>query len=99
MNTLKTNADFRAAYRGKRINSANLFMIVSKDKFPRLGIVASKKTGNAVQRHTLQRITRAAVRNIDLTSTVLVVFKEDSGRLVSKADIRAELDAALRKMA
>ena len=67
--TLKTNSDFRRAYaRGKSYTNPALVMYVRKNRAGscRIGITASKKIGNAVQRNRARRIIREAFRQINL---------------------------------
>ena len=67
--TLKTNSDFRRAYaRGKSYTNPALVLYVRKTRAGscRIGITASKKIGNAVQRNRARRIIREAFRQIDL---------------------------------
>ncbi len=67
--TLKTNSDFRRAYaRGKSYTNPALVMYVRKNRAGscRMGITASKKIGNAVQRNRARRVIREAFRQVDL---------------------------------
>ena len=67
--TLKTNSDFRRAYaRGKSYTNPALVLYVRKTRAGscRIGITASKKIGNAVQRNRARRIIREAFRQIKL---------------------------------
>lgn len=67
--TLKTNSDFRRAYaRGKSYTNPALVMYVRKNRAGscRIGITASKKIGNAVQRNRARRIIREAFRQVNL---------------------------------
>lgn len=67
--TLKTNSDFRRAYaRGKSYTNPALVMYVRKNRAGscRMGITASKKIGNAVQRNRARRVIREAFRQINL---------------------------------
>ena len=67
--TLKTNSDFRRAYaRGKSYTNPALVMYVRKNRAGscRIGITASKKIGNAVQRNRARRVIREAFRQINL---------------------------------
>ncbi len=67
--TLKTNIDFRRAYaRGKSYTNPALVMYVRKNRAGscRIGITASKKIGNAVQRNRARRVIREAFRQIKL---------------------------------
>ena len=65
--TLKTNSDFRRAYaRGKSYTNPALVLYVRKNRAGscRIGITASKKIGNAVQRNRARRVIREAFRQI-----------------------------------
>ena len=67
--TLKTNSDFRRAYaRGKSYTNPALVLYVRKTRAGscRIGITASKKIGNAVQRNRARRVIREAFRQIKL---------------------------------
>lgn len=67
--TLKTNSDFRRAYmRGKSYTNPALVTYVIKNRagLCRIGITASKKIGNAVQRNRARRVIREAFRMIDI---------------------------------
>lgn len=67
--TLKTNSDFRRAYaRGKSYTNPALVMYVRKNRAGscRIGITASKKIGNAVQRNRARRVIREAFRQVKL---------------------------------
>ncbi|MBQ7689564.1 MAG: ribonuclease P protein component [Clostridia bacterium] len=60
---LKTNSDFRRAYtRGKAYTDPALVTYVRKNRagICRIGITASKKIGNAVERNRARRVIRAA---------------------------------------
>ena len=61
--TLKTNSEFRRAYaRGKSYTNPALVTYVMKNRagICRMGITASKKIGNAVERNRARRVIRAA---------------------------------------
>ena len=66
---LKTNTDYRRAYmRGRSYTNPALVVYVIKNRagLCRVGITASKKIGNAVQRNRARRVIREAFRLIDL---------------------------------
>ncbi len=66
--TIKTNIDFRRAYmRGRSYTNPALVIYVIKNHagLCRIGITASKKIGNAVQRNRARRVIREAFRMID----------------------------------
>lgn len=61
--TLKKNSDFRRLYgRGKSFANPALVTYIFKNRAGncRIGITASKKTGNAVTRNRARRVIRAA---------------------------------------
>lgn len=65
--TLKTNSDFRRAYkRGKSYTSPALVVYVVKNRagICRYGITASKKIGNAVERNRARRVIRESFRQL-----------------------------------
>ncbi len=65
--TLKKNKEFRRAYfKGKSIASPVLITYVqrNREKTNRLGITASKKTGNAIKRNRARRIIKEAYRQL-----------------------------------
>ncbi len=65
---LKTNTDFRRAYtRGKSYTNPALVAYVIKNRagLCRVGITASKKIGNAVQRNRARRVIKEAFRLIE----------------------------------
>ncbi|MBS7360662.1 MAG: ribonuclease P protein component [Oscillospiraceae bacterium] len=65
--TLKENTDFRRLYnRGKAIINPALVIYYSKNRagICRIGITASKKVGNAVERNRSRRVIKEAFRNI-----------------------------------
>lgn len=69
--TLKSNIDFRRAYKhGKSYTNPALVVYVTKNRagLCRIGITASKKIGNAVQRNRARRVIREAFRQIDMSS-------------------------------
>lgn len=66
--TIKTNSDFRRAYmRGKSYTNPALVTYVIKNRagICRMGITASKKIGNAVERNRARRVIRESFRMID----------------------------------
>ena len=66
--TITDNCDFRRAYtRGKVYTHPALVTYVRKNRagICRVGITASKKIGNAVQRNRARRVIRAALLSLD----------------------------------
>ena len=77
--TLNKNKDFIRAYsKGKSFVSPVLviYVIKNREKNVRIGITASKKIGNAVQRNRARRVIRESVRKIypDLSNGFDFVF-------------------------
>ncbi len=76
--TLNTNSDFRRVYtRGKVYTNPALVIYVLKNRagICRIGITASKKIGNAVQRNRARRVIRAAAEMLpQITGGYDVVF-------------------------
>jgi ribonuclease P protein component len=69
--TLKTNSDFRRTYaRGKAYTNPALVTYVLKNRagICRMGITASKKIGNAVERNRARRVIRAAAEMLPTPS-------------------------------
>ena len=65
--TLNSNSDFRRIYaRGKVYTNPALVIYVMKNRagICRVGITASKKIGNAVERNRSKRVIRAAFRSV-----------------------------------
>lgn len=70
MNTLKKDKEFQKIYKkNTRLHSKYSLVFYNKNNktTPKFGIVASKKTGNAVKRNRIKRIIREIIRkNIKL---------------------------------
>jgi ribonuclease P protein component len=65
INTLKKKTDFDTVYqRGKRFGNRNLnfYYIRNKKQENRVGIVVSKKVGNAVVRNRIRRLIKESYR-------------------------------------
>ena len=65
--TLNRNGDFRRLYaRGKVVTTPALVVYYSRNRAGvcRIGITASKKTGNAVERNRARRVIREGVRAV-----------------------------------
>ena len=63
---LKRNKDFTTIYNKSRkvyTRYAIVFVSENKNNMQRFGFVASKKTGNAVQRNRIKRLFREFVKN------------------------------------
>lgn len=91
--TLNQNKDFRRLYgRGKCFASPALVTYVAKNRkgFCRVGITASKKIGNAVQRNRARRVIMAAWRAAlpDTTGGFDIVFVARARtRLLSSTEV------------
>ena len=87
--TLNTNSDFRRAYtRGKAYTNPALVIYVRKNRagLCRIGITASKKIGNAVQRNRARRVIRAAAEMLPpLSPGYDVVFVARTRTLTKKS--------------
>lgn len=99
-NPISNNSDFARAYkRGKNYVHPHFVLYVNKNRvgFTRLGITASKKVGNAVQRNRARRVLRAAVcavlpAHVGSFDIVLVA------RALTKTLKSTELEQSLRGM-
>jgi len=82
---------------GRKIHGRHFILAYTPNNriVSRLGITASKKTGNAVQRNTIKRIARECFRHcrIDIRGNydIVIIARIHAGSL-SKKHIRTELD-------
>lgn len=95
--TLNSNSDFRRAYaRGKVYTNPALVSYVRKNRagICRIGITASKKIGNAVQRNRARRVIRAAAEMLpEFKSGYDVVFVARTKTVFKKStEIRAVME-------
>ena len=95
---LRRRADFLRCYRtGRRRHGeiAILYFVPNELGHPRLGITASKKVGDAVERHRLKRrikeIYRRWQERASLPSMDLVVHLKPEARGVAWEPLRAEI--------
>ena len=66
INKLKRSTDFTTIYnKSRKVHTRYAIVFVSENKnnMQRFGFVASKKTGNAVQRNRIKRLFREFVKN------------------------------------
>ena len=95
--SLKKNSDFQFVYKnGKSYANKYLVMYVLKNNTQknRLGISASKKTGNSVVRHRFARLVRESYRlheNIFNSGLDIVVVARKSAALVGYFEIESAL--------
>ncbi len=97
--TLNRNTDFRRAYsRGKCYTHPAVILYVAKNRlgFCRIGITASKKTGNAVERNRSRRVIKAAVLSLSpcLEGSRDLVFVARNKTKYLKSNQLAEILAA-----
>lgn len=95
--------DFLTAQRqGRRVHSAHL-VIVLRDRGEgpaRLGLVTSRKVGNAVRRNAIRRCLREVFRlHRDLfpSGHDVVIIARDGAGAVATAEIRAEILSTLAR--
>ncbi len=99
--TLNQNSDFRRAYsRGKVYTSPALVIYVNRNRagICRIGITASKKIGNAVQRNRARRVIRAAAEMLPaIQGGYDVVFVARTKTIQKKStEIRISMERMLR---
>lgn len=89
--TLKRNNDFARAYKkGRSFVHPQMVLYVNKNRFKttRVGITASKKTGNAVTRNRARRVLRSALCQVVPTGQlgpydIVLVARGQTARLKS----------------
>lgn len=98
--TLKTKGEFKAARRGRYINTDMFTVVLSKPlEEPKVAYVTSAKVGNAVQRNYLRRVARVVFNAAnDKGKTMVVIFKPGSGAYYTKGEgnLAQDLAAALK---
>ena len=104
---LKRSRDFTAIYNKSRkvyTRYAIVFVSENKNNIQRFGFVASKKTGNAVQRNRIKRLFREFVKNnkekfkegTDYIFVGKAVLKEKLGTLKYE-DIERDMSKVIKK--
>ena len=98
--TLNVNSDFRRVYaRGKVYSDPALVSYVLKNRagICRIGITASKKIGNAVQRNRARRVIRAATEMLpQMTGGYDIVFVARTKTVRKKStEIRSVMERQL----
>lgn len=94
--TLKTAAEHRAAYRGKRSRSKYFTLITTSSDSFRYGIVARKTVGKSVERNRIKRVAREVLSESSRSGTNLVLVSERANG-VSNDLLRADLERLLRR--
>ncbi len=88
--------------RARRIYTRNFTIVSSENRKggPRLGIVASKKTGNAVARNRIKRLVREYFRlnrrKMNQTEDIIVIARPKA-RIERYADVEEELKELLER--
>lgn len=96
--------EFLRAQKGGRRHHAAHFTVILFDRgdaaLPRLGLVTSRKVGNAVRRNRIRRVIRELFRvEMDRfpSGQDVVVIAKDGAAALDSAAIRDEIHAALAK--
>src|SRR5580658_778061 len=101
--SLRTQGDFsRVRRRGRRLEGTHVSLFaapVRPPRRPRIGIVAGKPVGGAVERNRARRRVRAAVEALSLPSFDFIVTARPSARTVAFAGLQADLAALLERLA
>ena len=85
---------------GKKIVFRDLVVFVLSSHNPRVGIIASKKVGNAVARNKAKRMIREAYRqNTELNEWELVVIARKSLLSCDFSDVFATFEKLRQKLA
>ncbi|HDM77495.1 MAG TPA: ribonuclease P protein component [Deltaproteobacteria bacterium] len=90
---LRKRKDFQTVKeRGKRISTKNFILLIKPNSLPynRLGVIVSKKTGNAVQRNRVKRCLREFFRlnKKDFApppKDIVIIAKKGANRLNTRA--------------
>ena len=102
--TLKKNKEFRRAYfKGTSLASPVLvtYVLKNRENTNRVGITASKKTGNAIKRNRARRIIKEAYRQLfdKLKTGIDIVFVARAQTPVVKTDrILKDMTYHLKKL-
>ena len=98
--TLKKNYEFQFVFKkGVRINSNSLTLIVApcRKKYPKFGIVVSKKIGKAVVRNKRRRQIKEIVRKLSVLPNQYVFVAKDNINEASFIELTSEVKHLLRK--
>jgi len=102
-NRINTQGDFRRTMnKGKRVNSANLFITIrpTKDEATRFGFVVSKVVGNAVARNLVKRRLREIAAEViaEFPTGIDAVVRPGATSINASFDeLRTEVFAAVRR--
>lgn len=95
--TLKTAAEYRAAYRGKRLRGKYFTLVLTDSSDFRYGVVVRKAVGNSVERNRIKRVVRDVVLDARAERTFLVLAGDNASG-VSNGLLRADLEALLGRV-
>lgn len=101
---VRRRAEFLRAQKGGRRHHAAHFTVILYDRgdseLPRLGLVTSRKVGNAVRRNRIRRTLRELFR-LEMgrfpTGFDVVIIAKDGAAALDSGAIRDEIHAALAK--
>lgn len=104
--SLNQNKDFlRLYYRGKSVAKPSIVVYAMKNRAGvcRVGMTASKKIGNAVQRNRSRRIIRAAYQSVFKNEAVtgswdLVLVARTKTRYMKSTAVEKELTQCLKQL-
>ncbi len=101
MNSVKSTAQFNRIYKkGRYAHTSGFVLYYMKGSENLLGVVASKKVGNAVKRNRAKRLLRASLRDqtIDLAVGSYVLVAKAAIFDLPYENLQEELTTALKKV-
>ena len=97
---LKLRRDFRRVFREGRVwkGAAFTLHVLSRDGEPQMGIVISRRWGNAVERNRMKRLLREAFRKVarSLPDVAIIVKPAVACRSETVETLERKLAAAIR---